>query len=330
MRVRFSTDDVPTRDRQAYWRMLWREVMGERVCTHTLVDVPDPDTFRAQIDAHVAGAFTLAEVQSTADRHLQRTRSDVARDAELRYALIRYPTDTEHITRMTHANRPSARVAAGDLVIGSTEWAFEINGRDPISPKALLIPQEQLKPLLAGGRLTGPVTIPVASPLGALLSTGLATAFEQVPRLSPELGEAALRSLCGLAALACNASADARANAAHAVREVRLAAARRHVEQHLADPALSSASTAAALGISVRQLHLVFEPAGESFGQFVLRRRLEACRATLTDPADAGRSVIDIAYGWGFDSLSTFYRAFRGAFGIAPGELRGDARSGDD
>jgi AraC-like DNA-binding protein len=34
------------------------------------------------------------------------------------------------------------------------------------------------------------------------------------------------------------------------------------------------------------------------------------------------RSVTDIAFAWGFNSLVTFYRAFQQAFGAAPGELR--------
>ncbi|HKM65268.1 MAG TPA: helix-turn-helix transcriptional regulator, partial [Acidisphaera sp.] len=78
-----------------------------------------------------------------------------------------------------------------------------------------------------------------------------------------------------------------------------------------------------------RQLHLVFEPTGESFNQYVLRRRLEACRAALASPAEAGRSIVDIAFGWGFDSLSTFYRTFHRAFGIAPGDLPASAQPGD-
>jgi AraC family transcriptional regulator, positive regulator of tynA and feaB len=34
------------------------------------------------------------------------------------------------------------------------------------------------------------------------------------------------------------------------------------------------------------------------------------------------RSVTDIAFGWGFSNLTTFCRAFRHKFGMAPGELR--------
>ena len=77
---------------------------------------------------------------------------------------------------------------------------------------------------------------------------------------------------------------------------------------------------AAALGISVRTLHLAFEPTGVSFARHVLHRRLEECRAALL--ADRTRPVIDIAFAWGFSGLSSFYRAFQTAFDLSPGELR--------
>jgi AraC-like DNA-binding protein len=73
-------------------------------------------------------------------------------------------------------------------------------------------------------------------------------------------------------------------------------------------------------------LHLLFEPSGESFAQYVLRRRLEECRAALINPI-RDRSVTDIALGWGFNSMPTFHRTFRRAFGAAPGELRGGGPS---
>jgi AraC-like DNA-binding protein len=73
----------------------------------------------------------------------------------------------------------------------------------------------------------------------------------------------------------------------------------------------------------VRRLHPLFEPSGESFAQYVLRRRLEECRAALTSPIGE-RSIAD----------GTFYRTFRRAFGATPAELRAQAeglspRAGD-
>jgi AraC-like DNA-binding protein len=39
------------------------------------------------------------------------------------------------------------------------------------------------------------------------------------------------------------------------------------------------------------------------------------------------RSVTDVAFAWGFNSLATFYRTFHEAFGMTPGALRAGAAS---
>ena len=74
------------------------------------------------------------------------------------------------------------------------------------------------------------------------------------------------------------------------------------------------------LKISVRQLHLLFEPTATSFARYVLARRLErACLLLVQVPR---RSVTDVAFAAGFESLSTFYRTFRAAYGISPDDFR--------
>jgi AraC-like DNA-binding protein len=70
---------------------------------------------------------------------------------------------------------------------------------------------------------------------------------------------------------------------------------------------------------------LLFEPIGISFAQYVARRRLLQCRAALASPSTTKRSVADIAFGWGFNSLATFYRAFEREFGMPPTALRAAA-----
>jgi AraC-like DNA-binding protein len=77
---------------------------------------------------------------------------------------------------------------------------------------------------------------------------------------------------------------------------------------------------ASALGVSLRSLHVAFEPAGTTVTNYIRRRRLDECRAALLN--DPSRPVTDIAFAWGFGSLSGFYRAFRAAFDATPGDLR--------
>jgi AraC-like DNA-binding protein len=129
-------------------------------------------------------------------------------------------------------------------------------------------------------------------------------------------------NFCRLLAVACGANAGEHEEA---IRLARLAEAKRYIALHLSDPDLTPEKAAAALKISVRHLHRIFEPSGMSFAQYVVSRRIEECRAALMNPAGA-RSVTDVAFAWGFNSMPTFYRAFRQVFGATPGELRGHAQ----
>jgi AraC-like DNA-binding protein len=131
------------------------------------------------------------------------------------------------------------------------------------------------------------------------------------------LNTAAWPPSCVLISLINGASKHARSEALRAKRLDRI---RAHVDAHLADPELSALATARALGLSVRSLHLALAPTGETFGQFVQRRRVAACHALLRRP-DNSATIVDIAFACGFNSLSSFYRAFRRVYGACPREV---------
>ena len=143
-----------------------------------------------------------------------------------------------------------------------------------------------------------------------------------MPLLADELGEAVLRNLCGLVTLACGASDEDARCERDSPRSAQLAAVKHHVDLHLADPGLTPVSAAAALGISARQLHRLFQQTDSTFARYVLRQRLLRCRDTIAGITGTNRSVVDVAFGWGFNSMATFYRAFANEFGGSPGGLR--------
>jgi AraC-like DNA-binding protein len=323
MRVHFSTDDLPPRDREQFWL----DFVSKHVISVTPGDRPDPATFRAQLDAQVAGRFTWFDFRTT-HRIDGRTAADVSRDNSDRFNLRRVSREQIYSAAPTRARAEEVRLAPGDFCITSVGWPNQSAMKDGVSFSALLIPHGVLSPLLAGGRLTRPIAVSAGSPLGSLLGVAFDTATTQLPHLSPELGDAVLQNLCGLVALACGASDEGRWSGQDALRAARLEGAKRHIDQHLAEPGLTPASAAAALGISLRHLHLLFEPTGTSFAQYVARRRLLQCRAVLASPSGTGRSVADIAFGWGFNSLATFYRAFQHEFGLPPAAVRAAGTAG--
>jgi len=106
----------------------------------------------------------------------------------------------------------------------------------------------------------------------------------------------------------------------NATRLTQHARAIRYIDAHLAEPELSPTGIAAALGMSLRYLHLLFQH-GDSVGATILGRRLERCHAALRDERDR-RSISEIAFAWGFNDAAHFSRTFRARFGVSARELR--------
>jgi AraC-like DNA-binding protein len=95
---------------------------------------------------------------------------------------------------------------------------------------------------------------------------------------------------------------------------------------HLADPSLSVASVARAHRMSVRYLHKLFQDRELSLAAWIRRRRLEAIRRDLADPALAHRTVASIAARWGVQSAPHLSRALRAEFGCTAADIRRTTR----
>ena len=110
-----------------------------------------------------------------------------------------------------------------------------------------------------------------------------------------------------------------------AIRVGHLSLARRLITRHLSNAALSPAFVAELLGISVRHLYALFEATGMSFAQTVTAQRIAESRRLLKEAPE--RSISQIAFASGFESLATFYRAFQAAHGASPGDFRAQGNS---
>jgi AraC-like DNA-binding protein len=312
MRFRFSTDDLAPDDRLRSWC----DTMSQRGYGYEPVAIPDSAEFSATVDGIAAGRFILMEIRAN-HAAARRTAAHVARDTAGAFAICRF-NSTATWQAAPRSTPVDLQFAPGDWVVTAREWEFDAIGMTTADWDVLIIPQTALSPLLTGGRVTRPFKLAGASPLGALLSASLDAAMAHVPLVSPVLGAAVLQNLCELVALACNAADERPSTGRDARRAEQLDAAKRHVEQHLADPDLTPASTAAAIGISLRQLYILFEPTGNGFARYLLRQRLLKCRDTIAGATGTGRSVADIAFGWGFSSMATFYRAYASEFNATP------------
>jgi len=92
------------------------------------------------------------------------------------------------------------------------------------------------------------------------------------------------------------------------------------IDNHLADPDLDPARIAAAVGISVRYLHRIFEEQSRSVGAVLRARRLSLSYEALL--ASRAAPIKEMAYRFGFRSHAHFCTAFRQEFAQTPSDVQ--------
>ena len=308
-----AADDAGTAGGFAYWR--------EEVCRSfapLTIERDGTHPFAAQVDVQLAGDLSIMEVFGRGYR-MERSPRDIAEgpaDFYLLFQVLEHGIDVEAC-----GNRHVMQ--AGDVGIGDPNiaWSMRVPA-ETYRTRNLLIPRKVVDAWLAPGQTITSLSLPDRPGLQGLIGDYLGGVGRHLPALSLAEGQAALETLGRLTALAVGFHGDRREAARGAVRAAKLQQASELIGRHFRAADLTPDQVAFMLGISVRQLHLLFEPTGESFSQRLQRRRVEACRQALVDPAQDHRTVSDIAFDAGFDNLATFYRAFRRHYGVAPSDFR--------
>ena len=309
--VRVSTAHVPVQEQYAFWRDGFNEpilgISGEPVAQVGC-------GFRAEVDGWITPSLQCFRHASD-NQKLWRGKREIARR----------PWDAVWIYRERDvgawfdlAGRELTTVA-GDFVIADADLPFTSRANREHRQDVWLLPKPLLVPHLPAA--SGPLSTQFngGSGVAAVLAAYLQVLGEQVATLPMPQVDAMADNLARLVAIACGAAQGEHEQATQAAL---LQRAKRYIAHHLPEPALSPATAAAALGVSERKLYLAFASNDTSFAELVTRLRLAECHAALSSPLAARRSVPDIAFGWGFRSLATFYRAFRRQYGLAPGDVR--------
>jgi len=182
------------------------------------------------------------------------------------------------------------------------------------------IPLERIAPLIGHRTAVRHCPLDDRASMTTLLRGYLELLFREGPSMDAVTAEAAAQTLSQLTAVAYGLAPAENELVRGAVREAKRRRVIAFVERHLDEPDLSPTRAAQTLGMSIRQLHALFEETDVSFAQHVRIRRLQ--RARQLAASHRTMKIADIAYACGFESLRTFHRSFRDAYGVAPGEWR--------
>ena len=304
---RWDTTAVAVDEQFAYWS----DMLGAAFCRVTMVR-PDEGAFAGEVDVAAVGPVDVATITSQAQA-VRRTDADVRRQAGDAFFLN---MTLRGSSTFTQGDRTGS-LGPGDfaLVDGAQPFDFEFDG--PFEQVSLTVPHDLLMPYLASPAGATAVAVRGDQGLGAVTSSTLAG----LSRAADGIDRAASRSLAervaGLVGLSLG-GASSRNVGPRALTQLALD----EVERSLAAPGLSPAVVPERIGVSTRYLHQLFEDRGQSFGRPLLARRLESCRAALTDPALADLTVGEIAWRSGFTDPSYLARAYRRRYGVSPTQDR--------
>jgi AraC-like DNA-binding protein len=310
--IRFSTDDLPEKDRVAICREHYAH-------TALRADIePAEDTlFHASITSRRLPGTHLLWANMSPSR-VARTRQFVA-DGNDDLALL--VNCTGAVTVAAAGREVVLRERDAVLVRSDVVGKYErfVSGRS----LSLRIPRDILSPLVAD--LDDPVMRHISRRTKALkLLTGYAGMLPDDNGLAaPGLVNLVVSHMHDLVALTLGTTRDA-AHAAQdrGARAARLTAAKTWIMQHSARRDLSVGTVAAHLGVSPRYLQTLFELDGTTFTAFLMNQRLTRAHRMLCTPRSSRAGVSTIAYDVGFGDLSYFHRCFRKFYGLTPQDVR--------
>ncbi|MES9536567.1 helix-turn-helix domain-containing protein [Actinomadura sp. NPDC000600] len=312
-----STEQVPPRDRIAYWH--------EVICsTFIQLDVAQTSggRFRGMVRNHQVGPIQATRILTdpmTAERSRRHLRS-AEEDVCLLALQLRGRT-------VGHQDGRRAVLEPGDLALFDSTRPYLVDFQGPqFDHLVLQFPRAALseRGIEAAGATAR--RIAVDSMVGRLVSPFLVNATRMADTASPETGQRLAEMALDLVATALAPLTGIDRPPASPGEEL-LRRVQLYMQLHLSDPCLSPPKVAAANNISLRQLHRLFSREGTSFGRWLREERLRRCFDDLGSPLLAGRSIAEIGARWGLPDAPGLSRAFRARYGMSPREHRRAALS---
>jgi AraC-like DNA-binding protein len=307
---RFSTRDLPERQRVAYWRDCFARFVNSDVEI-------DPDR-ALHAEAELLVWPELRALWSRESPMSYSSSRSQAADGEDTFVLI---------VRLNGISTLSQRGKEVSLGVGD---AAGFLSADPaaaavsdIESLVLSVPRVALAPLVGSVASKAMKRIPRECEALRLLTSYAQTLRQGPVPTTPELRHLVSTHIHDLVAMVLGSTRDGAALAeGRGLRAARLRAIKADILAHLGSSRLTVGAVALRQGVTPRYVHMMFEAEGVTFSEFVLGKRLACTYRMLTDPRFRLMTISAIAFAAGFGDLSHFNHTFRRRFGATPSEVR--------
>lgn len=316
METVFTTDGVPQARRYDAWR--------DAICDfYVNVDVAAtrPEEYRGFIREGRFGEVVLTDILLSEQR-IRRNRRHISRlDKNCYYLQLIHSGKIDVVQGGTVHRSNAARGA----IFSATE-PYELLCQGEVRSFYLELPYDSFAQRFPRERIPLSATINSTHGLGRIVTefcASLATEGGSLPDgQRSQLGS----QLMDMLAMTLLAGSEEEAAIQGGTGPARLRLVQQWIEAHIGDPDLSLEKVAAANGMSLRYLHLLFRQSGMSPAEWIWNRRLQLCYDALA--RGDGRSITSIAFEHGFNSSAHFSTLFRRRFGAAPRDIARAHRQG--
>jgi len=245
-----------------------------------------------------------------------RSKSD-ASDSETEVLTIQLVVSGREFMKL---GEQQAILSQGDIFIWDSTQSMSFEVVQPLHKISLVVPLQRLKDWLPGRWKSLPRKMNQCDPGTAILSSFLQE-LARVDYQATPLRQAALTE----AAVAMLVAPMSDQDISFVGKPAHLDIVKSKIMRQLRDPTIDLEAIAKSNRISLRYLHKLFESEGCTPWRFVTRERMSACYRDLVNPVLQQRSITDIAFSWGFSSVTHFSRKIKAEYGSSPSQLRAAA-----
>jgi AraC family transcriptional regulator, positive regulator of tynA and feaB len=288
----------------------WTDALTD-LCGHFDVDPMESPSFEGRVNYTSVSRLKLCQFEASQHRIAQT----VSRANASQHPYVKILFQTHGISYFEQDGR-HIEVMPGDCLAYDVSCPHTIVSPGLTRHEVVIVPKELLQE--RGFRLAKMS----ACKLSARMGTGriahdfVHAVFDEATKLSPHNAVGVADSLIDLLLLPLR-EADTMFD--RAGPEAMYVRAQAFIREHLRDPDLCIDQISVALGCTKRYLHMLFSDRGMTLSDYIWRARLQHCRHELE--TQAGKTITDVAFSWGFSSSSHFSRVFRKYFGVVPSSI---------
>lgn len=315
MKQSIGTDSVAISDRVDWWQERAANLFG----AHYSIEPNRETPFSISLNVAQAAPLVLFTGNGSAHRATRKDTSD-------KHACI-----VAHLQLQGHctvrAEGKESLIAPGRLTFHRVRESNDLHFHEDYRQICAVLPESVLDPEFGSFSLFAGADIPTESGTAALLADHLRSLASHPETLHQESSAAEISSYTiGLIRSTLRVLNNQGAHNNHGLRDYHRGRIKRFALAHLHQPGLSVDFISAAVSLSPRYIHRIFEEESMPLMQWVMKKRLERAHEQLGHP-DCRLSICEIAYAWGFSDHAHFSRSFQKQFGYSPREARLKAKA---